>query len=118
MFNHISTVFGVPFLERALALRVKACEVNTAGTAQFRLFTFVRLFHAKNFVRLEILYCIKLFYFGYSMDIEVGLAKIMHRTNIYLPHKTPEGKLLNFWNMSSNFRKPPNNQTNFFEDVK
>ena len=32
------------------------------------------------------------------MDIGVGLAKLMHRTNIYLPRGTPEGELLDFWN--------------------
>ena len=48
------------------------------------------------------------------MDIGVGLAKLMHMANIYLPHGTPEGELLHFGTgllMSSNFRRPTNNQT-------
>ena len=68
--------------------------------------------------------CIKLFYFEYDMDTGVGLAKLIHRTNIptniYLPHRMPEGKLLAFGTgvlMSSNFHRPAKNQTNFFKDV-
>ena len=32
------------------------------------------------------------------MDIGVGLAKLMNRANIYLPHGTSEGQLLDCWN--------------------
>ena len=39
------------------------------------------------------------------MDIEVGLAKLTHMTNIYLPHGTPEGKLLDFWNGGANVKQ-------------
>ena len=39
------------------------------------------------------------------MDIGVGLAKLMHRTNIYLPHGTPEGELLDFWNGVTNVKQ-------------
>ena len=57
------------------------------------------------------------------MDTGVGLAKLMHRTNIYLPHGTPEGggELLDFWNGVANvkqFSQTPKYQTNFFEDIK
>ena len=55
------------------------------------------------------------------MDIGIGLAKLMHGTNSYLPHGTPERELLDCWDgrllMSSNFCRPPNNQTKFLEDV-
>ena len=39
------------------------------------------------------------------MDIGVGLAKLMHRTNIYLPYKTPEGELHDFWNGGANVKQ-------------
>ena len=39
------------------------------------------------------------------MDIGVGLTKFMHRTNIYLPHRTPEGELLDFWNWGANVKQ-------------
>ena len=55
------------------------------------------------------------------MDIGVGLAKLVHRKNTYLLHRTPEGELLHLRTgvlMSRNFRRPPNNQTNISEDVK
>ena len=43
------------------------------------------------------------------MDTGVGLAKLMHRTNIptniYLPHRTPEGELLAFWNGGANVKQ-------------
>ena len=62
------------------------------------------LFMQKN-IRLQILFGIKLFYFEYSVDIGEGLAKIMHRTSIYLPYKTPEQKLLDFWNGGANVKQ-------------
>ena len=108
VFNQIRTVFWIPFLERVLELRVNTCDPNA------------RPFHT-NFIRLEMLHCAKLFYFEYSMDIGVGLAKLMHRTNIYLPHGTQRGNSFTAGTgllMSSNFGRPPNNQTKFLEDVK
>ena len=39
------------------------------------------------------------------MDIRVGLAKLMHRTNIYLPYGTPEGELLDCWNGVANVKQ-------------
>ena len=39
------------------------------------------------------------------MDIGVGLAKLMHSTNIYLPHGTPEGELLDFWKGVANVKQ-------------
>ena len=55
------------------------------------------------------------------MDIGVGLATLMHRTNVYLPYGTQEGNSLTFGTgllMSSNFLRPPNNQTKFVEDIR
>ena len=45
------------------------------------------------------------------MNIGVGLAKLMHRTNIYLPHKTIEGELLDFLNGDTNVKQ-------FFKTLK
>ena len=39
------------------------------------------------------------------MDIGVGLAKLMHRTNIYVPHGTQEGELLDCWNGFANVKQ-------------
>ena len=119
VFNQIRTVFGVRFLERVLKLRVKTCEVNNTAGISLN----VRPFHAK--ISSDLRSCIKLFYFEYSMDIGAGPAKLMHRanipTNIYSPHRIPKRELLDFLTgvlMSSNFHRPPNNQTKFFEYVK
>ena len=35
----------------------------------------------------------------------VGLAKLMHGTNIYLPHGTPEGGLLDCWDGVANVKQ-------------
>ena len=39
------------------------------------------------------------------MDIGVGLAKLIHNTNIYLSHRTPEGELLDLWNRGANVKQ-------------
>ena len=39
------------------------------------------------------------------MDIGVSLAKLMHRTNIYLPRGTPEEELLDRWNGVANVKQ-------------
>ena len=39
------------------------------------------------------------------MNIGVSLAKLMHNTNIYSPHGTPEGELLDFWNGGANVKQ-------------
>ena len=56
------------------------------------------------------------------MDTGVGLAKLMHRTNIstniYLPHRTPEGELLAFWNGGANvkhFSQTPKKSDQLFQ---
>ena len=92
--------------------------MNTVNTAEISLD--VRHFHAK--ISSNLRSCIKLFYFEYGMDTGVGLAKLMHRTNIltniYLPHTTPDGELFAFWNGGANvkqFSQTPRNQTNFFK---
>ena len=49
------------------------------------------------------------------MDIGVGLAKLMHRTNIYLPYGTPDGELLDCWNGFATVADPKITRLNFWK---